>query len=181
MTTAAALGASITTSDGIPLRVRPIAADDGERERHFIKSLSAESRYNRLMYQLREPSSGFVRQLTTIDHVNTMALVVVDPIDACERFIAVARYARDPRIDAAEFALTVADAWQRRRIGSQLARALFRHAASQGISRIYGYILANNDGMLSLVRALGMTIRAAPNEPQLMLASIELTAAKQHP
>ena len=33
------------TSDGVPYRIRPIRADDAQRERDFINALSPQSRY----------------------------------------------------------------------------------------------------------------------------------------
>jgi acetyltransferase len=157
--------------------VRPIRTDDIERERQFINGLSEATRYSRLMFALREPSPGFLRQMVEIDRVNTMALVAIDPASAAEQFVAVARYSRDESGSAAEFAVVVADAWQGRGIGTRLARLLFDYAARQGIEQVYGTIFANNERMLDLVRHLGMTIEPIAGTGSIVRASLALSAA----
>ncbi len=174
MTGHKALCREIALRDDARLRVRPIRTDDVERERAFIASLSEQSRYNRLMYALREPSSGFVRQLTTIDHRDTMAIVAYEPDDRSESFVAVARYARDSSGSGAEFAVTVADAWQERGVGTALVQALFWYAAQQRITRIYGTLLANNERMRRLAERLGMDIKPASEDSRLLIATLDL-------
>ncbi len=158
--------------------MRPIRADDIDREREFINGLSDATRYSRLMFALREPSPGFLRQMVEIDRVNSMALVVIEPASTAERFLAVARYSRDDHGTAAEFAVVVADAWQGRGIGTRLARMLFDYAARHGIERVYGTILANNERMLALVRHLDMTIEPIAGSGSIVLASLALQPAR---
>ena len=52
---------------GVEYRIRPIRPDDAGRERAFILSLCPESRFQRLMYTLREPSAEFVARLVDVD------------------------------------------------------------------------------------------------------------------
>jgi hypothetical protein len=49
-----------TTRDNATYRIRPIRAEDAARERAFIMGLSAESRYERMMYTMGEPSPELV-------------------------------------------------------------------------------------------------------------------------
>jgi acetyltransferase len=149
---------SLRTSDGTPYRVRPIDAGDVERERAFIVNLSPQSRYQRLMYTLIEPSPAFVAQLVDIDGHRNMALVALTGAVADESIIAVARYAADDNGLDCEFAVAVADAWQCRGIGTTLTKLLFEHAAREGFRSIYGNVLADNPRMLALAEWLGLTI-----------------------
>jgi acetyltransferase len=165
---------TIESRDGVPLKVRPIRPDDVDRERQFITGLSEESRYNRLMYSLREPSASFIKQLTEIDFDRTMAFVAVDTRGADERFVAVARYGTDGSGKDAEFAVVVADAWQGRGIGTKLARILFDYAAARGLDRVYGTILANNERMIKLVRYLGMEVAPEPGDVTVLRATLVL-------
>lgn len=154
--------ATARTTDGLPYRVRPIAPDDAALERAFILSLSPESRYQRLMYTLREPSAEFVARLVNVDHHRDMALVGVHGDGAGEKIIGVARYSADEDGQDCEFAVAVADDWQCRGIGSTLMKLLFEHAAHEGFRAIYGRVLADNHRMLELAEWLGLTI-----EPQV--------------
>lgn len=151
---------------GVAYRIRPIRRDDAERERAFIMSLSPESRFQRLMYTLREPSAEFVARLVNVDQHRDAALVAVIDVDGEEKIIGVARYAADESGRDCEFAVAVADEWQCRGIGTTLIRLLFEHAAHEGFRSIYGTVLASNQRMLDLVEWLGLTVEAAaPGQP----------------
>lgn len=143
---------------GVEYRIRPIRPDDAGREREFIVSLTPESRYQRLMYTLREPSAEFVARLVTIDQHRDMALVAVLGEADEEKIIGVARYAADDDGPDCEFAVAVADAWQCRGIGTTLTKLLFEYAQREGFRSIYGTVFANNQRMLELAEWLGLTV-----------------------
>jgi acetyltransferase len=147
--------------DGTEYRIRPIHRDDAERERAFILGLSSASRFDRLLYTMREPSAEFVARLVDVDMHRDAALAAVTGLGRAEAFIGVARYAADAGGDACEFAVAVADAWQGRGIGSTLCRLLFDHAAREGFHAIYGVMRAGNTRMLELAEWLGLTVEAA--------------------
>lgn len=149
---------SARTTDGIHYLIRPIRPDDADRERAFILSLSPESRFQRLMYTLREPSDEFVAHLVNVDHHRNMALVAVHGQGPDEKIIGVARYAADADGKDCEFAVAVTDAWQCRGIGSTLTKLLFEYAAREGFRAIYGTVLAGNQNMLELAEWMGLTV-----------------------
>jgi acetyltransferase len=146
------------SSDGAAYHVRPIRRDDAVREREFILALSPESRFQRFMHSMREPSEQLVAQLVDIDAHRRMALIAVTGDPPAERIVGVARYAADPDGRDCEFGVAVADAWQCRGIGTTLTRLLFDHAAREGFRRIYGHVLANNQRMLELAQWLGLGV-----------------------
>ena len=151
------------SSDGVAYRVRPIRPDDAARERAFILAMSPESRFQRFMHGMREPSDALVAQLVDIDSHARMARVAVIGTPPDERIIGVARYAAEPGGRDCEFGVAVADDWQCRGIGTTLARLLFDHAAREGFQTIYGYVLADNQRMLELATWPGRTVE--PAEP----------------
>jgi acetyltransferase len=69
---------------------------------------------------------------------------------------------RDGR-NGAEFALLVADAWQRRGVGRALLKRLVEVARREGLARIYADILLSNTGMQHLCDQLGFTVDAMPD------------------
>jgi acetyltransferase len=149
------------STDGVAYQVRPIRKDDVAREREFILALSPQSRFQRFMHSMREPSEELIAQLVDIDSHARMALVAVTGAPPDERIIGVARYAADPGGRDCEFGVAVADDWQCRGIGTTLARLLFDYAAREGFQTIYGNVLANNQRMLELAEWLGLSIEAA--------------------
>ncbi|HYJ39366.1 MAG TPA: GNAT family N-acetyltransferase [Steroidobacteraceae bacterium] len=151
---------------GIEYRIRPIRSDDAERERAFIMSLTPESRFQRLMYTLQEPSAEFVARMVTVDQHRDMALVAVVGGEAEEKIIGVARYAADESGRDCEYAVAVTDEWQCRGIGTTLSKLLFEHAAHEGFRSIYGNVLADNRRMLELAEWLGLSVEPAlPGQP----------------
>lgn len=141
--------------DGTDVTVRPIRPEDDAMEAAFIGSLSSEARYNRLL-SARRLTPDEIRCLTRIDYDREMAFVAV----AGEmRLLGVSRYVRDDEGYGAEFGIVVADAWQRRGVGSLLLVTLMQHAQSAGVVRLHGITLATNQAMQKLARRLGFELQ----------------------
>jgi acetyltransferase len=164
------------TRDGAPYRIRSIRPDDAERERAFIRDLSDESRHNRFMCAFREAPEALIDQFVHAnDDERAFALVAVTGDLGGERIIGVARYAiTDPDAREAELAITVADEWQTRGIGTTLVKALLEQARSRGLHRLFGPILESNMKVQQLLRDLGFTLRPEPGSTGVLEASIRL-------
>jgi GNAT superfamily N-acetyltransferase len=79
--------------------------------------------------------------------------------------VGVARYIRSPdRLDAAEVAITVADEWQGRGVGTTLLRRLARRARAAGIGAFVATCLAGNKEIIELLEELGPTARRSGGE-----------------
>jgi acetyltransferase len=150
------------THDGVEYRIRPIRADDIERDRSFINNLSSSSRYNRMMGLMREPSAELLNHLVHVDYRHEMALVALVGEGADESIIAVARYGGNPAY--CEFAVAVADEWQSRGIGTTLSQLLFEYAKSHGVRRMYAVLLTENARMLKLADDLQMRVRRSAHD-----------------
>lgn len=159
----------VALPDGRPLLIRPLVRGDAPLLQDFVRGLSPDSRYQRFQNGLRELSPGLLATLMEVDYSQHMALVAILDKDGRRRLVGEARYA--PALDcpdAAEFALAVADDWQRRGIGSRLFRMLLRHAAANGIARLYGDALHHNAALLALARRHGFTPRHHPDGGRLV-------------
>ena len=165
------------TSTGASFLIRAIDVDDAAREREFICSLSADSRYNRLMHAIREPSAEFVEQMVGVDYRHTMAFVAVVGKGDAERIIGVARYADTSDGSGCEFAIAIADPWQSRGVGTAIAHRLFDYARAQGVPELNARILATNSHMVAFAHRLGFTTRIMAGEPDLIDAQLALTPA----
>ena len=145
------------TSDGATITIRPIDADDMALERRFLNGLSEQTRYQRL-FSTRRLLPGELERLTHIDYDHEMALIATTFVHGIEQEIAVARYVKESDGDA-DFAIVVADAWQRSGLGEKLLRSLIDSARLAGIARVTGITLATNVGMQRLARKLGFDLR----------------------
>jgi len=137
--------------DGTRLRFRPMRPEDVAHEQSFFDSLSERSRYQRFMQHLPTLPAHMLARFTQLDYDRELALVAVQD----QAFLAVGRYAPNADGETAEFALVVADAWQRKGIGRRLLERLCRAARAAGYKALYGHILEANHDMLDLARRLG--------------------------
>ena len=162
-----------TTRDNVTYRIRPICAEDAARERAFIMGLSPESRYERMMYTMGEPSPDLVARFVQVDYHHNMAFVAAVGQGDDERIIGVARYAADED-ESYEFAVVIADEWQARGVAATLSHLLFDYARIEGIRTLHAEILVTNDRMIEFARWLGMSIHFTPEDPMVVRASVDL-------
>jgi RimJ/RimL family protein N-acetyltransferase len=111
-----------------------------------------------------------LRQFTQVDHVNHVALVAETFADGRETIIGEARYVRDADASSAEFAVSVAEPWQRKGLAKLMLAKLECRAAATGVRRIVAETLVTNKKMLSLARKIGYVLsgsRAAPGVVRL--------------
>lgn len=163
-----------TLADGVVITIRPIRPEDAQIEAEFVRNLSEESRYYRFMDTLRELSPQMLSHFTHVDYVRHMALIAVIGTGGRETEIAVARYIVTDDGTDCEFAIVVADAWQRKGIGSQLMQALIETARARGLRRMFGEVLTSNHKMLELMNRLGFQLKLDPAEPRLMRVEKQL-------
>ncbi|MFL6570773.1 MAG: GNAT family N-acetyltransferase, partial [Burkholderiales bacterium] len=148
----AELEGEIVLRDGSRLPVRPIRPDDVGQERRFFEALSERSRYQRFMQYLRQLPPQMLARFTQLDYDRELALVA---LDNRAEFVAVGRYGPNPDGVSAEFALTVADAWQGKGLGQALLQRLCEAARHAGYQALYGTILSANREMLELASHFG--------------------------
>lgn len=131
--------------DGAPVLLRPIRADDKRLLTDGLRRLSDESVHRRFLTSKRSFSRAELRYFTEVDGRDHVALVAEHPSGPSRRLIAVARFVRlqdDP--EAAEVAITVADDFQGRGLGSILGEHLAHSARNRGIRRFTAMMAASN-------------------------------------
>ena len=101
-------------------------------------------------------------RFTQLDYDRELALVVLAPDGS--GFIGVGRYAPNADGETAEFALTVADAWQGHGVGRALLERLCDCARAAGYRTLYGHILNANHDMLELALRLGFVKSGSDGE-----------------
>ena len=112
-----------TQPDGLKVVIRPIKPEDAELEVEFVRKLSPETEYYRFMNTMRELPPAMVTRLTQIDYDREMAFVAVIEEDGKEYEVGVCRYAVNPDGESCEFAIVVADDWQKKGLARRLMGA----------------------------------------------------------
>jgi len=160
-----------TLLDGTRVGVRPIRPEDAQIEREFVRKLSPQAKYFRFMHALHELTQEMLVRFTQIDYDREMAFIAVVPLDSEEKEIGVARYVMNPDRHSCEFALVVADEWQKKGIGSYLMSQLMQAAKNRGFDTMMGEVLADNEHMLDLARRLGFSERPHDEDPGIVVVN----------
>jgi acetyltransferase len=157
---------------GAEVALRPIRPEDTAMEEAFVAGLSDESRSMRFMSALRSLTPAMLARFTQIDYDREMALVAVQEAEGGERELAVCRYVTLPDGRSCEFAIVVADAWQRRGLGRRMMQALIEVAGTRGLERMVGLVHSANAPMLRLCAELGFVREdnADPHTRRIALA-----------
>lgn len=163
-------------ADGTRVTIRPMRADDLDREMSFIAGLSQESLYLRLQYPSRSMRREEVARLLELDYHDRLAVGALVPTAAGDSIIGVSRYARIEGTNTAECAIVVADAWHGRGLGTELMRSLSIAARSRGIRALVGTSLGENQRILDWARRFGFDARTEPNSGGLVRVTLDLTS-----
>jgi acetyltransferase len=152
---------------GEPLTLRPIRPEDEDQHRRFIESLSPEDVRMRVFTTRRSLPRSELARLTQIDYAREMAFIAERrAADGQPETIGTVRAISDPDNVEAEFAIVVRSDLKGRGLGRMLLQKLERYAAAQGLQRITGVVLRENEPMLDLARHCGFVVDAdKPREP----------------
>lgn len=142
---------------GRTVTIRPMRNSDSDMEREFFRRLSPESKYHRFLSAVKELTPAQLERFCNVDGHRSMAFVATTVEGDQEVQIGVSRYAPGADGDTREIAITVADEWQHRGLGTRLARQLIQYAREHGVRKLYSIDLAGNSTMRALARDLGMT------------------------
>lgn len=161
----------ISAGDGTELLLRPVLPGDAERFQ-TEGAFSRETLQQRFLssYALNEARLAYLFEVDYVDHFVWVVTEGADgPVVADGRFV---RDHDDPC--SAEVAITVADAYQQRGIGTLLLTALAIAAGADDIERFHALVLSRND----VARALGDKLHArwAQEEPGVVTTTIDIPA-----
>jgi acetyltransferase len=164
--------------DGTSFTIRPIRPEDEPLMVRFHQDLSEETVYSRYFEHLKLSQRTAHERLTRIcfiDYDREMALVAErrDPKTGEVEIAGVGRLSKARGLSEAEFAILIADRWQRRGLGTELLRRLVEVGRAEGVGRIWAEMLAGNGGMRRASERAGFSLRAAPDDATLMLAELQ--------
>jgi acetyltransferase len=163
--------------------IRPIHPDDAQMLQDLVQNLSPQSRYYRFVSSMTELPPSMLSRLTLIDYDREMALVAIHRerkagdngvIVETERVVGVSRYITNPDKSSCEFSLVVADDFNGKGLGSRLMLSIMEEARDKGLAEIEGLVLANNPGMLKLMKGLGFQIKPFAEDPDFKLVTHSL-------
>ena len=156
-------------ADGTPVTIRPIRPEDEPLMINFHKSLSEETVHLRYFGFLKGESLITHERLARIcfsDYDREIALVTerIQPGRDQRQIIAVARLIKAYCANEAELAIVISDDWQGRGLGKKLLGDLVAIGRTEGLERLVGRILPENDMMQHICRKLGFALRYDTSE-----------------
>jgi GNAT superfamily N-acetyltransferase len=163
----------VTLPDGDRMLIRPVESSDKELLRRGFEALSRETRYQRFFAPKERLTEAELRYYTEFDGIVHFAVAagLTDDADEPVEGVGVARYVAGPeQPDVAEVAIVVADAYQRRGVGSRLLRHLIREAQNNGIRRFTASILRTNAAALQLIANVVGDCESEPDGPYRLVS-----------
>lgn len=160
--------------DGTPVLIRPLRADDREREEDFLGRLSPRARRLRFLGTFSRVSPALVDGLMDVDCQERMAFVALVHEDGLLREIGVSRYGAAGDGTRCECAVTVAEDWQGRGLGVLLMRHLIEVARRKGFAQMFSIDAFDNTAMRDLASYLGFQRRLDPGDSAQVIHSLDL-------
>jgi len=166
--------------DGQPVLIRPLLYGDRHELAAGFAELSPLSRRHRFFHTVNALDHDLLEHLTNIDYRDHFACVAVLEDTPVPKGVGVARYVRDAlEPTVAEVAVTVADAYQRRGIGTLLVRTLGEVAAGNGIRTFVNYVLWDNAAAMDLLA--DEQWRISPAEPGVARIEVAVPPLREVP
>ncbi|MBC7810739.1 MAG: bifunctional acetate--CoA ligase family protein/GNAT family N-acetyltransferase [Burkholderiales bacterium] len=144
--------------DGTEVLIRPVRPEDEPSMVHFQEGLSDRTvrmRYFQPLNLSQRTSHEYMTRLCFIDYDREM--VLVSETSEAE-IVSAARLSKLQGSDDGEFAIIVADDYQRRGLGTELIRRLIEVGRDEGIRRIVGLVLADNADIQRVLERVGFKI-----------------------
>ena len=173
---------TLTLKDGSPVTLRPIRPEDEPLMAAFHGTLSVQSVWSRYLLPLNlaeRVQHDRLSRLCFVDYDREMALVAERGNGPGGRqILGAARLNKVHGRNEAAFAILISDPWQGRGLGRHLMEGLIAFARTEGLQRISGHVIAENERMLRLCRQLGFSTEP---EPGGRLCRVELELGGQPP
>ncbi|MGB3416021.1 MAG: bifunctional acetate--CoA ligase family protein/GNAT family N-acetyltransferase [Mesorhizobium sp.] len=152
-------------------RIRPIKPADIGLYPDFLAKIAPEDIRLRFLAPRKKFPDEMLKRLTQLDYDRDMAFVV---LEAGGALAGVARLSCDPDRLRGEYALLVRTDLQGLGLGWALLQQIVDYAKAEGIGRIEGMVLSENEAMLRMCREFGFAITHQTDQPSLALVALDL-------
>jgi acetyltransferase len=155
-----------TLRDGTAVRFRPIRPEDEPLLQDVAEHMDPEDLRLRFFTPMKGLTHQLAARLSQIDYDREMALIALTEDD--KTALGVVRYAADPDLRRAEYAIALRSDWKGKGLGYMMMNRLVEVARERGIGEITGEVLRENEPMLQMCRELGFALAVHPQEPELV-------------
>ncbi len=159
---------SLRLPAGECVTLRPIGPCDRDPLQGYVRGLSRESRYNRFFHALQELPRADLDRVLHFDQKYQLALLAETCMEGLPIGIGEIRCAFATDRFEAECALSVADAWHGRGLGTLLVADIECRARCLGARYLSGDVLRSNAPMKALARKTGFLAADVPRDARLI-------------
>lgn len=160
------------------MTLRPIGPRDAGVMQAYVRGLSPDSRYHRFFGALYELPPAELERVIHLDRKYELALLSETRVDGAAFVIGEARYALAPDRLEGEFALSVADDWRGKGLGTLLMADIECRATSLGAEHLCGDVLRSNEPMKALARKNGFRMADVPRDARLVRIKKDLALSR---
>ena len=162
-------------ADGARVTVRAACPADAGRVQDYVRALAPSSRYDRFLAPMNELSPAELARIGVGGEMQA-TLIAETKIAGARIMIGEARYASDDT--TFEIALSVADGWRGRGLGTLLMDHLECRARKLGVPTLVGDVLRSNAAMRTLARKSGFDQAGVPADARLVRIVKDISAAR---
>jgi len=148
----------IAMRNGKPALFRPIKPEDEEMEAEMFRQMSDETQRYRFFQTIKNITHDTLVRYTQIDYDREIAIIAEVSEGKEKKMAGVARLVADPYNLNAEFAIVVADPWQKQGIGGKLTDFIVDIAKKRKIRKIYIELLPDNQRIIDMFRHRGFSM-----------------------
>jgi acetyltransferase len=156
--------------DGSQVLLRPIRPEDEPLWHQLLRNCSQRSIWLRFRYLFQETTHEMATRFCFVDYDRTMAIVAEREVGGERQLIGVARLVADADHSNAEYAVLVADDWQKLGLGTLLTDYCLEICGSWGIDRAYAETTTDNRAMQAILRRHNFDLAKASNGEMLYQA-----------
>lgn len=147
----------ITLPDAAPVGVRPLRSSESGLLQDLYASLSPDTRYLRFFSMMPRLPEPVLDMLLNVDQRRRVALVAECDSAGRREVIGLGSFGAIDE-ESAEVGLVIRDDWQRRRVGTALAKRVLEAAERRGFQRFVAHVLSTNDAGRRLLRNVGTVL-----------------------
>ncbi len=147
-----------TLKNGQTAVLRPIRPEDEPLEAEMFENFSKTTQHHRFFGLIKDITHEMLVRYTQIDYDREIALIAELSENKEKKMAGVARLIADPYSESAEFAIVVADPWQRQGLGHRFTGEILKIARQRGIKTVWGKFYADNKAMTAIFTTHGFKI-----------------------
>ena len=154
----------LMTRDNRRVVLRPIRPEDEPLWLEMFRNFSKETIMQRFFYIIKDTPHDLRVRYCYIDYDREIAIVAELTENNQRKIAGVVRLVIDPDGRKGEFAVVLADPWQKLGLGSKMVDYIIGIAEDKNLESVYGVVMRENTRMIALVESLGFQVKYRGSE-----------------